>query len=99
MECDVLERLLCIVASQGTACGAGLARRLGVSHALVENMLDELTRQGYLEVIVGECASPCGRCPMPAACLFDRQARIWAISQKGERLLAGRGAAVCSGFP
>jgi hypothetical protein len=95
----MLERLLCIVASQETACSAGLARRLGVSHALVENMLDELTRQGYLKVIVGECASPCGYCPMPAACLFDRQARIWAISQKGARLLAGRGAAVYSCFP
>jgi len=99
LDYDVLERLLRIVASKGTTCSIGLARRLGVSHALVENMLDELTRQGYLEAIVGECASPCGHCPMPAACLFDRHARIWVISKKGERLLASRGTAVCSCFP
>ena len=91
MEYDVLEILLRIVASKGTECSAELARRLGVSHALTENMLDELTRQGYLKAVVGECSIPCERCPMHAACLFDRQARIWALSRKGERLLAKRG--------
>ncbi|MCK5359662.1 MAG: hypothetical protein KAJ95_03500 [Gammaproteobacteria bacterium] len=87
----MLEILLRIVASKGTECSAELARRLGVSHALMENMLDELTRQGYLKAVVGECSVPCERCPMHAACLFDRQARIWALSRKGVRLLARRG--------
>jgi len=87
----VLEILLRIVASKGTECSSELARRLGVSHALTEDMLDELTRQGYLKAVVGECSVPCERCPMHAACLFDRQSRIWALSRKGERLLAKRG--------
>ena len=86
----MLETLLRIVASKGTECSVELARRLGVSHALTENMLDELTRQGYLKAVVGECSIPCERCPLHTACLFGRQARIWALSRKGERLLARR---------
>jgi len=87
----VLETLLRIVASKGTECSAELARSLGVSHVLTENMLDELTRLGYLKAIVGEYSVPCERCPMHAVCKFGRQARIWALSDKGERLLAKRG--------
>ncbi|MEN8688189.1 MAG: FeoC-like transcriptional regulator [Desulfuromonadales bacterium] len=87
----MLEILLRIVASKGTECSAELARKLGVSHTLMENMLDELVRQGYLKAVVGECSVPCERCPMHAACLFGRQARIWALSGKGESLLAKRG--------
>ena len=90
MEYDVLEILLRTVASEGTECSAELARRLGVSHILVEDMLDELTRQGYLKAAVGKCSVPCERCPMHAAGRFDRQARIWVLSGKGERLLARR---------
>ena len=90
LECDVLETLLRIVALKGTECSSELARRLGVSRVLTENMLDELTRQGYLKAVVGECSVPCERCPMHMACLFRGQARIWALSQKGESLLARR---------
>ena len=84
----MLETLLRIIAAQGTERSAELARRLGVSHALMENMLEELARQGYLKAVVGECSVPCERCPLHAACLFRRQARIWALSPKGESLLA-----------
>jgi len=86
----VLETILRIVASKGTECSSELARRLGVSHALTEDMLDELTQQGYLKAVVVECSVACERCPMHAACRFSRQARIWALSPKGERLLAKR---------
>ena len=90
----MLETLLRIVASKGTECSTELARKLGVSHALTENMLDELTRQGYLKAIVGEYSALCKHCPMHAVCRFGRQARIWALSDKGERLLAKRGDSV-----
>jgi hypothetical protein len=90
LEYDVLERLLRIIASNGTECSTELARRLGVSHTLMENMLDELTRLVYLKAVEGERSIPCGGCPMHTACLFDRQARIWALRIKGERLLEMR---------
>lgn len=87
----MLVTLLRIVVSKGTERSAELARSLGVSHALTVNMLDELTRQGYLKVIIGGYSVPCERCPMHTACRFGRQARIWALSEKGEKLLAKRG--------
>lgn len=86
----MLETLLRIVATKGTADCSELARMLGVSSALTENMLDELTRQGYLKAVVGECSVPCERCPLRTACLFRRQPRIWSLTRKGERLLAKR---------
>jgi len=86
----MLETLLRIVASKGTESSSELARRLGATRMLTENMLDELTRQGYLKVVVGGCSVPCERCPMHTACLFRGQARIWALSRKSESLLARR---------
>jgi DNA-binding IscR family transcriptional regulator len=86
----VLEILLRLVASKGTECSAELARRLGVSPALMENMLEELTRQGYLEIVVEGCSAPCEHCPLRAACRFQRQARIWALTPRGKSLLAKR---------
>jgi hypothetical protein len=86
----MLEILLRIIASKGTQCSAELAHRLGVSQVLMGNMLEELARQGYLKTIVVGCSASCERCPMITSCQFRRQARIWMLSQKGERLLARR---------
>jgi DNA-binding MarR family transcriptional regulator len=88
----MLEDVLRIVASEGTASSAGLARRLGVSRALAEHMLEELARHGYLNAVAGECAAPCERCPLRSACLFGRRGRIWSLSPKGRRLLTRRNA-------
>jgi DNA-binding IclR family transcriptional regulator len=86
----MLEILLRIVASKGTVHSVELARRLGVSGALMENMLLELSRQGYLKAVVDGCSVPCERCPLRTACRFQRQARIWALTPRGESLLAKR---------
>lgn len=86
----MLETLLRMIASKGTECSFVLARRLGVSHALMENMIDDLVQQGYLEAVVGGCSVPCERCPEHTACLFRGQARIWALTPKGASLLVKR---------
>jgi DNA-binding transcriptional MocR family regulator len=86
----MLETILRIVASKRTECSSELARRLGVSHALIENMLDELTRQGYLKAVVGGSSTPCERCPLHTACRFQRQARIWTLTSRGKSLLTKR---------
>jgi hypothetical protein len=86
----MLERLLREVATRGTVSSASLARSLGISEALAESMVEALRRMGYLRAAVGECAASCDRCPVRGACLFGRQARIWMLGRKGERLLARR---------
>lgn len=84
----MLEELLRMAASAGTACSAELAQRLGVSPALLGDMLDALTRQGYLKGIPAGCSVACEACPWHSGCLCERNARVWALTQKGERLLA-----------
>jgi predicted ArsR family transcriptional regulator len=83
----MLDDVLRIVAAQGAESTAGLARRLGVSNALMESMLEDLAERGYLEAVVENCSVPCERCPLRSACLFGRQGRIWALAPKGQRFL------------
>lgn len=83
----MLETLLGLIAAQGTISSADLARSLDVTDALLDDMLNALTRKGYLRVIAQGGAAACDRCPMRKACLYRRQARIWVLSPKGESLL------------
>lgn len=82
----MLKRLMQIVARSGTASTTELARALGVSPALVEEMLQALARRGYLRAVASGCGQPCAHCPVRAGCLFHRAPRIWALTAKGERL-------------
>ncbi|WP_161623993.1 FeoC-like transcriptional regulator [Methylohalobius crimeensis] len=97
----MLEKLLRIVVTRGTISSAELSRRLGVSPALAENMLHELTGRGYLKVVAGRCSVSCDRCLMYAMCQGDQRPRIWVLSRKGEQWLSSvdmrRGSAL-SGF-
>jgi predicted ArsR family transcriptional regulator len=86
----VLEKVLRMISAEGTASTDTLAGRLGVSHALMQNMLEDLTRQGYLKTVADECPISCDACRLHTACLFPGRARIWILSSKGERLLARR---------
>jgi hypothetical protein len=79
--------LLRIVAAKGAESSAGLARSLGVSHALLGDMLEELARKGYLKAVVDGCSAPCEHCPLHSACRLQRQARIWMLTPKGESWL------------
>ncbi len=84
----MLRKLLRLATSMGTARTSEIAHSLGVSPALAEQLLEDLTRKGYLESVVEGCSVPCERCPLQAACLFRNQARLWVLTRKGEQLLA-----------
>lgn len=75
----MLRRLLRHMAEFGTVRGPELAQALGVSPALVEAMIEELVRHGYLRPYVPGQAAPCERCPVRASCLYRRQPRVWAL--------------------
>jgi hypothetical protein len=80
----MLEKLLHLIADRGLASPLELAPMLAVNPALIQSMLEELTRQGYLKQMVPACLAPCDSCTI---CLFPDQPRIWALSAKGERFL------------
>ena len=67
---------------------ADLARRLGVSEGLVERMLEDLARMGYLES-VASCAEECAACPLAKMCIVGRPRRAWVLTEKGRKAAGG----------
>ncbi|HXZ49428.1 MAG TPA: FeoC-like transcriptional regulator [Usitatibacter sp.] len=74
----MLRRLLDLVGSRGTARAADLAPELGVSAALVESMLGELARQGYLRPLSRD-EDACTGCAANAGCISCSRTRVWAL--------------------
>jgi hypothetical protein len=86
----VLERLLNLLGTGGLYTPGQLAERLGVSEGLVEMMLADLSRMGYLRPLPGgTCqtpsggrSSPCGHCALAGACTVSGPGgRVWALTE------------------
>ncbi len=77
---DILTR----AAADGCVEPRTLAADLGVSHALVETMLDDLVKRGYLAVMASDtpAAAGCGGCAAKRACA-GRAPRLWRLTEKG----------------
>lgn len=69
----------------GTHTVAELARGLEVSAPLVELMIEDLVRMGYLAVATGSCGGRCEGCSMAKACAVGGPSRIWTLTEKGAR--------------
>ncbi len=80
----------------GVHTPAELANRLDVSDRLVEQMLADLSRMGYLRsVSSGTCQTlpngagapePCGDCPLSGTCaVCEPGGQVWALTQKAFR--------------
>ncbi len=88
----MLERVLSIVAQGGIHTRGELAQRLNVSEELLEQMIEELVRMGYLKPVVGDCNDRCAGCPFPqgylriaAECAIGGAGRIWTLMGKRVR--------------
>lgn len=64
-----------------------LARDLHVSEELVQLMIAELTFQGYLQPVKNNCDYQCSSCPARKMCASRNTDKIWAVTQKGHRLI------------
>jgi predicted ArsR family transcriptional regulator len=85
----VLNKLLRLIQDRNTVETIELAREMGVSPELLQEMLERLAQQGYLESVVQDCSRPCRLCPLRNVCHFRDQPRIWALTQKGRQALGG----------
>ena len=84
----MLTKLLRRIAQAGGAVATGeLARALGVSDGLVEQMIEQLGRLGYLDPVSPVCAGGCGHCPQRSACAIPSQARLWSLTERGRRMV------------
>lgn len=78
----MLEQLLTQLKQGETIRLPDLARQFNVSEALVEQMLAELVRLGYLRLLDTCNPAACTACPQSAACPSTRPAHIWETTRK-----------------
>ncbi len=76
----MLFELLEILRSGGAHTLTGIARRLDVSEALVQSMIDELVRLGYLRLAAQVCPGSCEACPMASCCANGAAGRLWTLT-------------------
>ena len=82
----MLNRLLDLLRSGGTHRVADLARALETTPELVEVMLEDLVRMGYLRQVGGQCGQSCGGCSLAGLCAAGEGGRVWALTEKGDSL-------------
>jgi len=74
-----------VVAQGGIHTRRELAQRLDVSEELLQQMIEELVRIGYLNPVAGDCYDLCAGCPFAAECAIGGAGRIWTLTEKGAR--------------
>lgn len=79
----MLKQVLRIVAQGGIHTRRELAQRLDVGEELLQQMIEELARLGYLKPVVGDCDDRCAGCPFAAECAIGGAGRIWTLTGKG----------------
>jgi len=85
----MLERVLQAIAAGGALSLAELARQLDVAPALLEAMMENLEKMGYLQALEGGCQKACGSCASKGICAMIGGGKVWSLSEKGARAAAG----------
>ena len=84
-----MNRLLELLRAGGTHLVVDLARELETTPALVEAMLDDLERMGYLKRLGGECGEGCSECSLAGSCAAGNPSaslrvgggRVWTLRE------------------
>ena len=79
----MLEQLLAALAEGGVHGHTDLARKLGVGESLVQQMVEDLVRMGYLEPLRRACCEKCTECSSVDVCVGGAQGRAWTLTRKG----------------
>jgi hypothetical protein len=79
-----LEELLRLVAEGGVHSYEELAAALSVPLPLLEAMLENLARLGYLRSAEAACGEDCRHCPI-GGCSVAGRGRLWVLTEKGAR--------------
>jgi len=89
----MLRRLLALIADRRGVCSYDeLARELGVSRPLVEQLVADLLRSGCLGMAIDQCVvEGCASCPLHTSCSLPDSVRLWQLTDKGRRWLARTG--------
>ncbi len=85
----MLEELLRQLVSEEILTLEDLARRMSVSEPLLQQMLQDLARGGYIEAVGATCDTGCSSCDEHEVCALVQGRRIWRLTDKGFRLARG----------
>ncbi len=86
----MIEQLLRILAEGGVHSYEDLAERLSVPMPLLEMMLEDLSRLGYLRSMSNNCGMHCAGCSS-GSCSIAGRGRLWTLTEKGARAAARSG--------
>lgn len=76
----MLTRLLELLRAGGTHRVDNLARELETTPELVEAMLEDLARMGYIRPVNESCSQKCATCPMSNSCAAGSgDGQVWAL--------------------
>src|SRR5512136_2359124 len=85
---NMLEKILRAVSAGGVHSVRELARQLDVSEELLETMLDQLVRMGYLKPLAAACSGHCHNCPETGSCCVGNSSgRAWVVTASGQKLV------------
>jgi hypothetical protein len=89
MPQDPLAELLQHISHGPPRTLAELAGVLDVSPDLIEMMLADLERGGYLVALEAACEGGCTRCAHSGHCGLRFAGKLWTLTEKGSRRLTG----------
>jgi len=78
----MLEKLLELLKQGGSHRVVDLAEALDTTPALVDAMLEDLGRMGYLKTMEDSCSAKCESCPVAGLCTSGSSGRVWILSGK-----------------
>lgn len=86
----MIDQLLRLVAEGGVHSYEDLTDHLSISQPLLEMMLEDLGRLGYLRAVGDGCGGHCGGCAV-GGCSISGPGRLWTLTEKGTRAAARAG--------
>jgi hypothetical protein len=83
----MIEQLLRFLTEGGVHSYEDMAKRLSISIPLLEMMLEDLSRLGYLRPVDSASGAHCTGCST-GSCSITGPGRLWALTDKGTRAAA-----------
>jgi hypothetical protein len=80
----ILQDLLLLIGRGGAQSYEDLAGELGISQPMLETLLEDLARRGYLRSLQLDCEMQCKGCH-EGGCLFTGAGIQWSLTQSGAR--------------
>lgn len=80
----MLEKLLKLLDDGGVRSYRELAAALSIPESLLEVVLEDLARRGYLRSMAAQCGTKCAGCHT-SLCAVAGGGKVWVLTEKGSR--------------